>query len=696
MIKLPKIRKFDISRSTVIAFAVSCATVMICGFIPWYFIIPCFIFLPFLTKRNLACAVAAFTLASLFALMHLYLDAKKSTDIPSHPAQITGVLRCVDKRTSDSSALPPLKAVLCDVTGEDFSFTATVFFPETQRLFYGDTFTFTGNFNPPQNAGLIYSNGKISGEIPPFYGNRPTVNVTKYSATERSFSFQRKIFIVRDILLERLLSKIRTPEACAMAAKLFFGAANAISQEYNEYFINTGTIHLFSVSGLHVGLAAMFILILLSAVPFCIRYYLAAAFTLFYVLLSGSSLPAMRAGCMVILWCILRANLFPGAAWNSLMYTWSLFLLISPDTATSISAQYSFGVTAALLLLSEKTKQIFSSETDFLEKLSPTSTKVHDAMRQLKYKKAIFSTVTAPVAAFASGCGISLFRQYNFAAGSIPANLLIIFISPLLFGTMFFKLIFGTLIPWCDTFGAFILEGTFQLLVEITRSVSESFTIFNIGIPPLWSVVLFYIFLAGTLGIKSGKISTAALFSTLAMFLLWQIPLFQAPPHLVAISSDSDKPPLLAVLYPAGKMAYITDVPDNESGNIAANILRKNGITNATIYPSTPTDRSSRGLKRLARNIDLSIHQPAKEGKLTKAFLRNIDLAETNLNKLPPPQDFSVPEENSVVFRHRNWVISANNSPTGRKIELKSDHGKVYSATLPWCSKPVVWLQELK
>ena len=696
MIKLPEIRKIDLRRSTVAAFAITCGTVLVCGFVPWYFLIPFVCILPFMHKRHQVCAATAFTLALLCSLLHLAVDAQKRVHTPARAMQISGVLRCIDKRCSNLPELPPLNTFLCEVENEDFSFTATVFLPEKRRLFYGDTFTFTGNVTPPQSTGLLFSGGRISGKLPLLYGNRPAVSVTKYSATERKFSFQRKIFIVRDFLLKQLLSRIRTPAAAAMAAKLFFGAADAIPGEFNEYFVNTGTIHLFSVSGLHVGLAAMFILILLAVFPFRLRYCLAALFTLFYVLLSGSSLPAMRAGCMVILWCILKANLFPGAAWNALMYTWSVFLLISPETATSISAQYSFGVTAALLLLSEKMKWIFSAKTNFVEQFPRTSPGTCQMSRANSRIRTAAGTILAPVAAFAAGCGISLFRQHNFAPGSVPANLLVVFISPLLFGTMFFKLIAGAIFPWCDAFGAFILEGTFQLLVEITGAVSAAFSFFTIGAPPLWSVILFYTFLAGTLGAKSRKIPLISSFGTVAVFLLWQNPAFQAAPFAMAISSDSSKPPLLAIVYPAGKTAYIADVPDNETGSAAAHILRKNGITSATVYTSSATDRSSRGLKRLARSIDLSVHQPAGDGKLTERFLRNISMAETKLNKLPPPPDFSVPERDSVKFRPFDWEISSENSSSGRVIKLKSSAGKVYTATLPWCSKPVVWRQELK
>ena len=194
MKKLPLIRKFDLCQSTVIAFAVSCATVLTCGFVPWYYLIPLFCLFPFLHRRHQACAVAGFIIAMCFSLLDQAINVKMRADTPQRAMQISGSLRCVDKRSSRLAEFPPLKAVLCEVEGEDFSFTSPVFFPKEERIFYGDTFTFTGNFLPPQSAGLLCSDGKINGTLPPLYGSRPTVEIKSFAATERKFSFLRKIF----------------------------------------------------------------------------------------------------------------------------------------------------------------------------------------------------------------------------------------------------------------------------------------------------------------------------------------------------------------------------------------------------------------------------------------------------------------------------------------------------------------------
>ncbi len=689
------IRKFDLLQSTVIAIAATCGTVAGFNLIPWYFILPLIIFLPFLKKRHLICVLITFPLTLAIAFIHLQINIRQNKTLPGRNSMISGTFRCIDRRCSSLPEFPAIRVVRCKISGNGHDFQAPVILPDKRKLFYGDTFSFTGILTVPQSAGLIYENGKISGEIPPLYDNDPLVVIKTLAPQKNSSSLWKIIFICRDKILKQLLSGIRNPAAAAMTAKLFFGAASGIPQELNAAFINTGTIHLFSVSGLHVGLAAGFILLIFAFLPFRIRHYTAAVFTLLYVLLSGASLPALRAGCMIIMWCILRASLYPAPAWNSLMYTWVLFLLISPETAASISAQYSFGITAALLLLADKTDRIFLPAQQFLGMMNRKSPYIRKERRSLRFRRKIFSVIAAPATAFAAGCGISLYRQYNLAAGSIPANLMVIFITPLLFGAMFFKLIAGSLIPWCNQSGAFILEGTFQLLIEITANTASLFSHFTAAAPPLWSIVIFYLFLIVTLGIKSRLITGISLILTVMMLFCWQHPFFQAPPQFMAINSDTSRPPLLAVLLPEAASAYLSDVPDRETAILAGKLLRSKGIHHANIYLSSATDRSSRGLQQLSRQLDLNIHIPYGDKKPSKAFLRNIKNSSTNINGLPVPESFAVIKKDSAELVFNNWKFSAGNGAKGRIIEIKTPGGKLLQETLPWCSKPVVWIKNL-
>lgn len=695
--KLPEKWKLKLRLSTVIAVAAGLGAAGGYSLIPWYWMLIVPAIMPLLKKRQIICGIIAFIIALGSGIIQLYLNQKARSSLPSRPSLIHGEIRCIDRQLSRRPELPAKKVVSCEVISDGKTFETAAIFPDNRQVFYGDTFTFSGIYNPPQSAGLRCENGDIAEEYPPLYGDRPLLIVKETSPKMPSFSLLRGIFVCRDFLLKYLLSDIKSPTAAAMAAKLFFGTSNGLPRDLNEDFINTGTIHLFSVSGLHVGLATMFIMLLLGFLPFGIRHRVAAFFILFYVLCSGASLPAVRAGCMMIIWCILTSFLCPAPTWNSLMFTWSAFAIIAPETVASISAQYSFGITAALLLLSERINEHFARHRNILNISLRKNRSMKREHQIIRRQKSLCSTLFAPMTAFAAGCGISIFRQNNFATGSVATNLMIIFITPLLFGAMFFKLILGSFIPFCNRIGAFVLEGAFQLLIEITDNMSQFFSPLNVSSPPLWSVIIFYLLLFTALGFKANIFSGLSLTGAVMIIFMWQHPAFQPEPFVMVISSDSSRPPLMAFVNPQSGMTSIVDIPDAQTGALAGKILRSKGITHSNVYLSSGTDRSSRGLKNLSKKVDLTIYQHFGENEATKAFNRNLTNAQTPQLQLPPPDSMAVPTRDSAEFQDFHGCrISSQNTDSGRLITVKKSNGTLIQETLPWCSRPVVWIKELK
>lgn len=687
-------KNLDLRQSTVIAIASGIGGAAGFGLLPWYTIFIPLLALPFLKRRHQIAGMIFLLIALLSGILHSCADSRSRNTLPDRTSLISGTLRCVDRRISAVPILPEPKLVNCEITSGDLSITLPAILP--QKTFYGDTFAFSGILEVPKVAGLLCSNGEITGELPPLYGDRPRLIVKELLPQKADFSLLRQIFRLRDHLIRHLISGITPRETAAMTATLFFGTAGGFSRELNENFITSGTIHLFSVSGLHVTLAAGFILLILSPLPFKSRHYAAAFFTLLYVLLSGASLPAIRAGSMVIFWCILRANLINAAAWNALMYTWSVFMIISPATAGSISAQYSFGITAILLLLSDRIDRIFSPLHARFAAMNSRSKFVRKEKRFLRRLRMFVSTIFAPVAAFAGSCGISLYRQNSFSAGSIPANLMIIFITPLLFGAMFFKLIPGALFPWCDHAGAFFLEGLFQLLIEITRNVTRIFYSFTAAAPPLWSVIVFQLLFFCGLGIKSIKISAFCLAASFLMIFCWQHSFFQPEPFLLAINSDSSRPPLLAIGVPSDSRALIINVPDGETGALAGKILRSKGIKDVKVVLSNTTDATSSGLLRLAGYLHTQVTFHPGKRPPSRRFHRNLRHEFIQLDSLPPPGKFTILPDGRQKYRtFSNYEFSFKNEDKGRSVEIKTPAGKQFTEILPWTSLPALWMEEL-
>jgi ComEC/Rec2-related protein len=131
------------------------------------------------------------------------------------------------------------------------------------------------------------------------------------------------------------------------------GETSPFDDQLMEAFRETGTLHLFSVSGLHVGMLGMLLWLILSVlgIPNKPRALLIIALLFFYALVTGwkpASLRAATMGSFVLLGLVLNR---PSAVLNSLLAA-AFFLLISnPRELFNPGFQMSFLVVGSLILL---------------------------------------------------------------------------------------------------------------------------------------------------------------------------------------------------------------------------------------------------------------------------------------------------------------------------------------------------------
>ncbi|MEX1117862.1 MAG: ComEC/Rec2 family competence protein [Terrimicrobiaceae bacterium] len=132
------------------------------------------------------------------------------------------------------------------------------------------------------------------------------------------------------------------------------GDASPFSESLNEAFRATGTLHLFSVSGLHVGMLAMLLWLVLSALGVSAkgRAFVIIPLLFFYALITGWKPASVRAAAMasfVLAGLILNR---PPAVVNSLMAAAFFLLLANTGELLNPGFQMSFLVVFALILLS--------------------------------------------------------------------------------------------------------------------------------------------------------------------------------------------------------------------------------------------------------------------------------------------------------------------------------------------------------
>ncbi|MEO6520900.1 MAG: ComEC/Rec2 family competence protein [Mucilaginibacter sp.] len=105
-------------------------------------------------------------------------------------------------------------------------------------------------------------------------------------------------------LVNKLKSAIRDTDVVAVASTIILGYRADLRKEVQEAYAKTGTMHLLSVAGMHVGLIYLMITFLLSFLPHgkrtkLIKIVVSILLIWFYALITGFSAPVCRAVVML-------------------------------------------------------------------------------------------------------------------------------------------------------------------------------------------------------------------------------------------------------------------------------------------------------------------------------------------------------------------------------------------------------------
>jgi ComEC/Rec2-related protein len=144
------------------------------------------------------------------------------------------------------------------------------------------------------------------------------------------------------------------PLVCELLAGLVLGATSEIPDSLQDQFRQTGTFHIFSVSGLHVGMIAVILWQLLRAFAVdrraCVLAIIPAIF--FYALVTGWKPSSIRAATMTAIFLIGMVSSHQPVPLNSLCA--AAFLILAQSTAEFFNPAFQLSVTvvAAILLFS--------------------------------------------------------------------------------------------------------------------------------------------------------------------------------------------------------------------------------------------------------------------------------------------------------------------------------------------------------
>jgi competence protein ComEC len=344
-----------------------------------------------------------------------------------------------EPRVFDSGTVSfDLRVTRLAARGEVFTPHVTVLanWPEPAPA-YGDEVRLTGtlqNLAPPRNPGQfdfaawsalrqIYS--RLEARDP---------RDAEILSSHHGHALQKAALAARSWMRNVMVRGLNDPAVADLVVAMVLGDTSSLPERVQEQFRGTGTFHLFSVSGLHVGMLAVLLWYFLRVFGLSRKQ---AAFVIipalfFYAFMTGWKPSSVRAAVMTSVVLLgLIANRQP-VLFNTLCAAAFLILLGDTNQLFNAGFQLSFCVVAAIFLgarpLGALFEKPFRPDPFFPEKL------LHPAKRRLfsgGRTVAGLSAVSASAWAGSLPLTLGYFHLVSFSA--LPANLLAV---PISFGIM--------------------------------------------------------------------------------------------------------------------------------------------------------------------------------------------------------------------------------------------------------------------
>jgi competence protein ComEC len=307
---------------------------------------------------------------------------------------------------------------------------------------------------------------------------------------------------VRPGMLKRYIHRLRReverrfkrylpyPDDVILSAMLV-GRRDAIPRNLSQLFINTGTMHILSVSGLHVGIISGIIFFFFGKlkVPRKVLSLITIIFLWIYVIMAGERAPVIRASIMisVFLFSVILERDFD--IYSALSFAGLLILLINPMQVFDAGFQLSFSCVFFIVFLTPRIENIFSGN-----KLYERGAVLRGFIKNMLFY--ISRLFFASLAVFIGIWPIVAFHFKIISPVTIIANIIVIPFLGIILSLACVLACIPDIFLFLITIISGIIHSIFCLIFHITGFISGlPLAYFNIKRFPLWALLLYYFFL---------------------------------------------------------------------------------------------------------------------------------------------------------------------------------------------------------
>ena len=256
---------------------------------------------------------------------------------------------------------------------------------------------------------------------------------------------------------------------------ILLGNRYLLTGDVKEIFTNTGTAHLISISGLHVGFVLSIFLLLFRIlnVPLRTASLLTIVIIVIYCLLTGSRPPAVRASIMAIM--ILTGTVLnrPVDIWNSLFTAAFIILIMNPAGLFDTGFQMSFMAVAGIICIHPRLEKLWVPSQSWL--------------------RWGWKAMSVIIAAQVFVLPFVIYYFNTFPLVTFPANLIVVPILGIIVGLGFFTCLSGVIwIGFAHLFSAANLVVITVLLKILDFFNNIPGSCIYVPSPPVYVIFVYY------------------------------------------------------------------------------------------------------------------------------------------------------------------------------------------------------------
>lgn len=291
-------------------------------------------------------------------------------------------------------------------------------------------------------------------------------------------------------------------DAITPLRSILLGAHYKLPYEMRQQYADAGIIHIFAISGLHVGiLCALFILILSWVnVRTYLRFFFLFPMLIGYLLLTDAPPSATRACIMAIIYCFAATQFRKGDMLTSLLITADIVILFNPFWLYHIGALLSFSVMGGILLWYKPLTLFFSHCFFVVPNIDDPIPECYPIGKRLRYWVARAFSVTC--AAWIVALPLCLYFFQKVSLVGLILNLFVPFLTIFIVWGGILSACIGFLLPCVS---ALLNKGCAFLLEFIYKTTSYAgelpFASIRLNAPPHGILVICFMLLILFLGL---------------------------------------------------------------------------------------------------------------------------------------------------------------------------------------------------